>query len=133
MAISMTSTVNTDFGSGVMVPETGLVMNNEMNDFSIPNTPNEYGYAPSPANFIKPGKRPLSSISPVIVESLETGEIYFITGASGGSYIITATLESLWRVLDEKLTATEAVAAPRFHDQLIPNQVKTCCSLTSMP
>ena len=109
-----------------MVPETGMVMNNEMNDFSIPDSDNAWGYAPSPANFVKPGKRPLSSISPIIVESIETGEVYFLTGASGGSHIITATTQSLWRVLDQKLSAPDALAAPRFHDQLIPNEVGQC-------
>src|SRR5579871_4806897 len=68
MTISLTSTVNLLFGSRLMVPETGLIMNNEMNDFSIPGASNAFGYVPSPANYIRPGKRPLSSISPTIVE-----------------------------------------------------------------
>ncbi|RAL63550.1 hypothetical protein DID88_003594 [Monilinia fructigena] len=68
LTIAMTSTINTLFGSRLMIPETGVIMNNEMNDFSIPGAINAFGYSPSPANFIKPNKKPLSSISPTIVE-----------------------------------------------------------------
>jgi len=70
LAITLTTTINLLFGSRLVVPETGVIMNNEMNDFSIPNVTNAFGYIPSPANFVRPGKRPLSSISPVIVEHL---------------------------------------------------------------
>jgi len=119
MAISLTSTVNLLFGSKLMVPETGIIMNNEMNDFSIPNVTNAFGYVPSPANFVRPGKRPLSSISPVIVE-LPDGTLYFVVGAAGGSRITTSTIQSLWHVLDRNLTSLEALAQPRLHDQLIP-------------
>lgn len=127
MAVSLTSTINLNFGSLVMVPETGLILNNEMNDFSVPNTTNEYGYVPSPENFIRPRKRPLSSITPVIVDSLndetKSQTAYFVTGGAGGSRIITATVLSLWRVLDQKMSLIEALEAPRWHDQLIPNSV----------
>ncbi|OOQ84288.1 gamma-glutamyltransferase [Penicillium brasilianum] len=127
MAVSLTSTINLNFGSLVMVPETGLILNNEMNDFSVPNTTNEYGYAPSPENFIRPRKRPLSSITPVIVDSLndetKSQTAYFVTGGAGGSRIITATVLSLWRVLDQKMSLIEALEAPRWHDQLIPNSM----------
>lgn len=121
MVISMTSTVNTLFGSQVIVPSTGIIMNNEMNDFSIPGTVNAFGYIASPDNYIRPGKRPLSSISPIIVEHLSNASFYFATGAAGGSRIITSTIQSLWHVLDHNMTAHQAVAAPRFHDQLTPN------------
>jgi gamma-glutamyltranspeptidase/glutathione hydrolase len=121
MVISLTSTVNTLFGSQVIVPSTGVIMNNEMNDFSIPGTVNAFGYIASPDNYIRPGKRPLSSISPTIVEHLSNGTFYFATGAAGGSRIITSTIQSLWHVLDQNMTAHQAVAAPRFHDQLTPN------------
>jgi gamma-glutamyltranspeptidase/glutathione hydrolase len=121
MVISMTSTVNTLFGSQVIFPSTGVIMNNEMNDFSIPGTVNAFGYIASPDNYIRPGKRPLSSISPTIVEHLSNGSFYFATGAAGGSRIITSTIQSLWHVLDQNMTAHQAVAAPRFHDQLTPN------------
>ncbi|KAK5142687.1 hypothetical protein LTR32_005028 [Rachicladosporium monterosium] len=131
MAISLTTTVNLLFGSQIMVPETGVILNNEkshiivparMNDFSIPGASNAFGYIPSPSNYIRPGKRPLSSITPTIVEHAN-GTLYFAVAAAGGSRIITATLQNLWHVLDQNMTAPEALAAPRFHDQLVPNQI----------
>ena len=121
MAISLTTTINLLFGSKVIVPETGIIMNDEMNDFSIPGRKNAFGYLPSPSNYIKPGKRPLSSITPAIVEHAENGTLYYVVGAAGGSRIITATLQNLWHVLDHGMTAPEALAEPRLHDQLIPN------------
>jgi gamma-glutamyltranspeptidase/glutathione hydrolase len=122
MAVSLTTTVNLLFGSQLMVPETGVIMNDEMNDFSIPGTSNAFGYIPSPANFIKPGKRPLSSISPTIVETAD-GKLYLVIGAAGGSRIITATIQNIHHVLDQGMTTAEALAEPRLHDQLVPNQV----------
>ncbi|KAK3113798.1 hypothetical protein LTR53_008576 [Teratosphaeriaceae sp. CCFEE 6253] len=91
-----------------------------MNDFSIPGASNAFGYIPSPANYIRPGKRPLSSITPTIVEHAN-GSFYFAVAAAGGSRIITSTLQNLWHVLDQNMTAPEALAAPRFHDQLVPS------------
>ncbi|KAH8904853.1 gamma-glutamyltransferase 1 [Coniochaeta sp. PMI_546] len=122
MAVSLTTTVNLLFGSQLMVPETGVIMNNEQNDFSIPNTTNAFGYIPSPANFIRPGKRPLSSISPVIIETND-GKLYFVVGAAGGSRIITSTIQNVHDVLDQNMTTPQALAQPRLHDQLVPNQV----------
>ncbi|TID25592.1 gamma-glutamyltransferase 1 [Venturia nashicola] len=121
LVIALTTTVNTLFGSQVIVPSTGVIMNNEMNDFSIPGTTNAFGYVASPDNYVQPGKRPLSSISPTIVECLSTGKFYFATGAAGGSRIITSVLQSLWNVLDKNMTSLEAVQAPRWHNQLLPN------------
>lgn len=121
LAISLTTTINLLFGSQIMVPETGIIMNNEMNDFSIPNITNAFGYAPSPSNYIRPGKRPLSSITPVIVDD-PSGRLYLVTGAAGGSRITTATILSLWHVLDHNKTVLEALQVPRFHDQLIPDE-----------
>ena len=118
MAISLTTTVNLLFGSQLVVPETGVIMNNEMNDFSIPGQSNAFGYAPSPANFIKPGKRPLSSISPTIVEWIRNGTLYYVIGSAGGSRIITATVQNLWHVLDQNETVKESLAEPRLHDQV---------------
>ncbi|CAD6593900.1 MAG: hypothetical protein ASARMPRED_008177 [Alectoria sarmentosa] len=118
MAISLTTTVNLLFGSQIVVPETGVIMNNEMNDFSIPNQSNAFGYEPSPANFVEPGKRPLSSISPTIVEFLKNGTLYFVIGSAGGSRIITATIQNLWHVLDQNATVLESLAEPRLHDQV---------------
>jgi gamma-glutamyltranspeptidase/glutathione hydrolase len=126
MAITLTTTINLLFGSKLVVPETGLIMNNEMNDFSIPNTSNAFGFVPSPANFIRPGKRPLSSIAPVIVEHLSStlaDAFYVAAGAAGGSRIITATVQNLLHILDGGLTTADALAQPRIHDQLVPAQV----------
>ncbi|KAM4066197.1 gamma-glutamyltranspeptidase [Hirsutella rhossiliensis] len=122
MSVSLTTTVNLLFGSRIMVPETGVIMNNEMSDFSVPNISNPFGYAPSPSNFIRPGKRPLSSISPIIVESPD-GKLFFSIGAAGGSRITTATIQCVIHALDGKMTTAEALAQPRIHDQLIPNLV----------
>lgn len=97
-----------------------------MQDFSIPNTTNAFGYIPSPANFIRPGKRPLSSISPVIVEHLNStllNSFYVAIGAAGGSRIITATIQNLLHILDGGLDVRSALAQPRIHDQLVPAQV----------
>ncbi|KAI9752409.1 MAG: hypothetical protein M4579_005633 [Chaenotheca gracillima] len=121
MAVTLTTTVNLLFGSQLMVPETGVIMNNEMNDFSIPGSSNSFGFVPSPSNYIRPGKRPLSSISPTIATL--GNNLYFVTGAAGGSRIITAVIQNLWHVLDQNMTAGDALAEPRLHDQLIPNQV----------
>lgn len=120
LALTLTTTINLIFGSRVMVPETGVILNDEMNDFSIPGSSNAFGYIPSPANFVRPGKRPLSSISPTIVETPD-GHFYYATGAAGGSRIITATLQSVRGVLDLGLDPAGALAAPRLHDQLVPD------------
>jgi gamma-glutamyltranspeptidase/glutathione hydrolase len=122
LSVALTTTINLLFGSHLMVPETGIILNNEMNDFSIPGSSNAFGYIPSPANFIRPGKRPLSSITPAIVEHAN-GALYFLASAAGGSRIITAVLQNLWHVLDQNMTAPQANAQPRLHDQLVPNQV----------
>ncbi|KAL3426640.1 gamma-glutamyltranspeptidase [Phlyctema vagabunda] len=122
LTIALTSTINTIFGSRLMVPETGVIMNNEMNDFSIPNTVNAFGYSPSPANFIEPFKRPLSSISPTIVE-YPNGTMYISHASAGGSRIITEVIQHLWHVLDQNKTSAEALAEPRMHDQLSPDTV----------
>ncbi|KAF1998088.1 gamma-glutamyltranspeptidase-like protein [Amniculicola lignicola CBS 123094] len=127
LSITLTTTVNLLFGSQLVIPETGVIMNNEMNDFSIPNTTNAFGYIPSPANFIRPGKRPLSSISPIIVEHLHAhnplSAFYLSIGAAGGSRIITATIQNLIHILDGGLSVPEALARPRIHDQLVPAYV----------
>ena len=124
MAITLTTTINLLFGSHLMVPETGIIMNNEMNDFSIPGSSNSFGYVPSPSNFIRPGKRPLSSITPVIVEHLASSALYYVIGAAGGSRILTATIQNLWHVLDQGLSVPQALNRSRFHDQLQPNQIQ---------
>ncbi|KID80328.1 Glutathione hydrolase proenzyme [Metarhizium brunneum] len=122
MSVSMTTTVNLLFGSGLMVPETGVIMNNEMNDFSIPGESNAFGYIPSAANFARPGKRPLSSISPIIAETAD-GKLYFSIGSAGGSRIITANIQNAIHLLDGNMTVEEALGQPRLHDQLVPSRV----------
>lgn len=122
MAVSLTTTVNTLFGSKLIVPETGVIMNNEMNDFSIPGVTNAFGYIPSPANFVRPGKRPLSSISPIIAETAD-GKLYFAVGAAGGSRITTSTIQNVVHLIDDKLNMIDSLKKPRLHDQLVPNVV----------
>ena len=122
MAVSVTTTINLLFGSQVMVPETGVIMNNEMDDFSKPGSSNSFGYAPSPNNYIVPGKRPQSSISCTIVDRAD-GSLYVSLGAAGGSRIITANAQNLWHIVDQGLSAPQALALPRFHDQLVPNSI----------
>ncbi|KAI9147539.1 Glutathione hydrolase proenzyme [Paramyrothecium foliicola] len=119
LAVSLTTTINLIFGSRLMVPETGVIMNDEMNDFSIPGVSNAFGYAPNPANFIRPGKRPLSSISPIIGETRD-GKLYFAVGAAGGSRIISSTIQNTIHLVDEGQSAVEALRQPRLHDQLVP-------------
>src|SRR4051812_8439176 len=92
-----------------------------MDDFSQPGKRNSFGFEPSPSNFIAPGKRPLSSICPVIVEFASNRSIYFTTGAAGGSRIISATAQTVFGVLEAGYSMHEAVAHPRLHDQLMPS------------
>ena len=120
LATSLTTTINLLFGAQVLDPISGVILNDEMNDFSIPHTSNEFGFPPSPANFIRPHKRPLSSITPVIVEN-PLGQLEITLGAAGGSRIISSTTQVLWRVLSGGQNLTDAMAEPRLHDQLVPN------------
>lgn len=119
LSITLTSTVNLLFGSQLVVPETGVIMNNEMNDFSIPGVPNAFGFVPSPINYIAPNKRPLSSVTPIIVTH-PNGTLYLTIGAAGGSRIITSTVQAIWHVLEHNMTLPEAIKEPRMHDQLMP-------------
>ncbi|KAK4694131.1 hypothetical protein P7C71_g3397, partial [Lecanoromycetidae sp. Uapishka_2] len=122
MAASLTTTVNLFFGSRVMVPETGVVMNDEMADFSIPNVSNIFGYYPSPANYVRPNKRSLSSITPIMIE-FANGTLFAVLGASGGSRIITTVVQTALHILDRDRSVHEALKQPRLHDQLLPNLV----------
>lgn len=99
-----------------------------MNDFSIPGEPNEFGFPPSEANFIRPFKRPLSSCTPMIVTSNDAPasspnlpSFLATLGAGGGSRIVSATAQVLWRVVEHDFTMADAIAMPRLHDQLMPN------------
>jgi len=122
-AVALTTTINTSFGSGVVVPGLGLLLNNEMDDFAAaPGVPNAFGLVGGAANAIAPGKRPLSSMTPTIVLD-ESGETVLVLGASGGGFIISATLQVLLGILDYGLDPQEAVAAPRFHHQWLPAEL----------
>jgi gamma-glutamyltranspeptidase/glutathione hydrolase len=118
-AVALTTTINTAFGSLVLVPGTGIILNNEMDDFSAaPGVPNVYGLVGNSANAIQAGKRPLSSMSPTIV--LSDGAPVLAIGGSGGPRIISATLQTLVNVVDFGMGLEAAVAAPRIHDQAFP-------------
>lgn len=144
LTVSSTTTLNLLFGARLMTPDTGIILNDEMDDFSQPNKNNSFGFVPSPNNFIRAGKRPLSSICPLMVEHLGNGSLWFATGAAGGSRIISATTQVAFNVLEglgvhpngtdlvrqedlkvsgvggEGSVMRAAVAAPRLHDQLMP-------------
>lgn len=118
-AVSVTSTINTRFGSKV-VTKSGIVLNNEMDDFSSPNVTNFYNVEPSEANFILPYKRPLSSMCPTIVVDTVTGNVSFVVGASGGTRILTATAFVTLRALLFQQSVADAIEARRLHHQLLP-------------
>lgn len=121
---SITATVNTAFGSKVVVPDTGVLLNNEMDDFAVaPGVPNHFGLVGGEANAVAPGKRPLSSMSPTIVLDAD-GEPVLSIGAAGGPTIITQVLLGLLYTLDHEMAPSEAVAQPRFHHQWRPDRVR---------
>lgn len=123
-AVSVTYTINSYFGAGVIANNTGFLLNNEMDDFAIkPGTPNQFGLVQGNANAIAPGKRPLSSMSPTIVT--KNGKIFLVTGSPGGSTIPTTVLQVITNVIDYGMNIEQAVSAPRFHYQGLPNVVIT--------
>ncbi len=118
-AAACTLTINTSFGSHVLGSESGIVFNNEMDDFSAqPGVPNAYGLVGGEANAIEPGKRPLSSMSPTIV--VRDGEVVGVVGGSGGPMIITETVLAIIQMVDFGRDALEAVSARRLHHQWLP-------------
>ncbi len=126
--VACTATVNLTFGSKVIVPGTGIVLNNQMDDFSTqPGVPNAFGLVGSDANAIAPGKRPLSSMSPTLV--LKNSQPLLSLGAAGGPTIITQTVQNLIGVLDLKLPLDVALAQPRLHHQWSPDEVRVEKSL----
>jgi gamma-glutamyltranspeptidase/glutathione hydrolase len=121
--VALTATVNTSFGSKVIVPGTGVVLNNEMDDFSIyPGVPNAFGLVGAENNSVAPGKRPLSSMSPTIVLDA-AGKPVLTLGAAGGPKIITQVVLTIVRHLDLGQPLPDAVAGPRFHHQWRPDRV----------
>eukprot|EP00963_Diacronema_lutheri_P007075 scaffold625_cov324-Pavlova_lutheri.AAC.109 len=122
-AVALTTTVNTGFGSKVVSPSTGIIFNSQMDDFSIPGKSNVYELAPSKPNFIRPGKKPLSSMSPTVVVNPRTGKVRAVVGASGGPRIITAVLQALSRHFLLGKSVMDSVFEPRLHDQLLPNRL----------
>ena len=121
-AVAVTYTINGSFGADVVAPGTGFFLNNEIDDFTVKaGVPNLYGLVQGEANSIAPGKRPLSSMAPTLVE--KDGRLVFVLGSPGGSRIITAVLEAVMNIVDYGMTPQEAVDAPRLHYQGQPDQV----------
>ncbi len=129
-AVSVTVTLNGPFGAQVVAPGTGVLLNDEMDDFAIkPGTPNQYGLVQGEANSIAPGKRPLSSMTPTIIT--KQGKPILVVGTPGGSRIITGVLETILGVVDYGLDIQQAVDAPRFHQQWRPRA--TMCEPGALP
>jgi len=121
-AVALTQTINTLFGAGVVAPGTGVLLNNEMDDFSAdPGAPNAYGLVQGEANAIAPGKVPLSSMSPTLV--FKDGKLWMVLGSPGGPRIITTVLQVIVNMVDFGMSLPEAVAAPRLHHQWLPDQL----------
>ncbi len=119
-AVSNTYTLNFSYGSGKMIPGTGMLINNEMDDFSSkPGTPNGYGLLGSEANAIEGNKRPLSSMTPTII--FKNDEPYMVFGSPGGSRIITTVLQVALNVMDHDMNIAQAVHSPRIHHQWLPD------------
>jgi len=122
-AVAMTTTLNRSYGNRIVVPEVGILLNNEMDDFSSkPNSPNSYGLIGRDANEIQPGKRMLSSMTPTIVT--QAGKPVLITGSPGGSVIINTVLQVVLNVIDHGMDAESAVSSPRIHHQWQPDNVR---------
>ncbi len=121
-AVSVTYTLNNWFGAQLVAGDTGIVMNDEMDDFTAkPGVPNMFGLIQGEANAIEPGKTPLSSMTPTIVT--KDGKLVMVIGSPGGSRIITITLEAILNVIDHGMTIQEAIDAPRIHQQWMPDVV----------
>jgi len=121
-AVACTETINLTFGSYVVVPEYGIVLNNEMDDFAaISGKPNAFGLIQSKANEIEPGKKPLSSMSPTI--AIKDGKAVFSAGASGGPRIISSTLQVLLNMIVFGMNPEQAVESPRIHHQWVPEDL----------
>ncbi|WP_321307596.1 gamma-glutamyltransferase [Marinifilum fragile] len=121
-AVSVTTTLNGNYGSKVIVEGGGFFLNNEMDDFSIkPGVPNQFGLVGGKANAIEPEKRMLSSMTPTIVQ--KNGKLFMVTGSPGGSTIITSVFQNIINAVEFKMNAQECVNAPRIHSQWLPDKV----------
>lgn len=122
-AVANTYTINFSYGSGLLAEGTGILLNNEMDDFSAkPGVPNAYGLVGGEANAVAPGKRPLSSMSPTIV--MKDGQPWLVTGSPGGSRIITTVLQVILNMVDHDMNVAEATIAPRIHHQWLPDELR---------
>jgi gamma-glutamyltranspeptidase / glutathione hydrolase len=122
-AVANTYTLNFSYGLGLVAEGTGILLNNELDDFAAkPGASNAYGLVGGDANAPGPGKRPLSSMSPTIV--FRDGKVFMVTGTPGGSRIITTVLQVILNVIDHQMNIAEAVAAPRIHHQWLPDRVQ---------
>ncbi|MEM0569643.1 gamma-glutamyltransferase [Salmonella enterica] len=122
-AVAVTYTLNTTFGTGIVAGNTGILLNNQMDDFSAkPGVPNVYGLVGGEANAVGPKKRPLSSMSPTIV--VKDGKTWLVTGSPGGSRIITTVLQMVVNIIDFGMNVAEATNAPRFHHQWLPDELR---------
>jgi len=121
-AVAVTYTINFSYGSGIVAAGAGILLNNEMDDFSAkPGVPNAYGLIGGAANAVVPGKRPLSSMTPTLV--FKDGKPLLATGSPGGSRIITTVLQVIMNVVDHGMNIAEATVAPRIHHQWLPDQL----------
>ena len=122
-AVANTYTLNFSYGTGLVADGTGILLNNEMDDFSAkPGVPNGYGLIGGDANAVEAGKRPLSSMSPTIV--FKDDKPFLVTGSPGGSRIITTVLQIISNVIDHEMNIAEATHAPRIHDQWTPDEIR---------
>ena len=123
-AVSNTYTLNFSYGSGILAEGTGVLLNNEMDDFSAkPGVANAYGLIGGDANAVEARKRPLSSMSPTIVFKPDSDDVMLVTGSPGGSRIITTTLQIISNIIDHKMNIAEATLASRFHHQWLPDKI----------
>lgn len=121
-AVAVTTTINGSFGAGVIAGDTGFLLNNEMDDFTVkPGVANMFGLVQGAANAIAPGKRPLSSMSPTLL--LRDDQPYAVLGSPGGARIISITLQTILNLVDHGMELQEAVDAPRIHHQWLPDQI----------
>ncbi len=122
-AVANTYTLNLRYGTGLVAAGTGVLLNNELDDFAAkPGAPNAFGLVGGSANAPAPGKKPLSSMAPTIV--LKNGKLFLVTGSPGGSRIITTLVNVLVNVIDYRMNLAEAIAAPRIHHQWLPDEVR---------